>query len=52
MAAGPNELWVADFTYVPTRAGWVYAAFIFDVFTREVGPDPRKVDTSGIAKLL
>ena len=35
-APAPNRLWVADITYVPTAAGWVYAAFILDVFHREV----------------
>ncbi len=30
-ATGPNELWVADLTYVRTSAGWVYAAFVLDV---------------------
>ena len=35
-AAGPNQLWVADLTYVRTSAGWVYAAFILDVFSRMV----------------
>jgi putative transposase len=29
-----NELWVADITYVRTTAGWVYAAFVLDVFSR------------------
>ena len=33
-ATGPNQLWVADLTYVRTTAGWVYAAFILDVFSR------------------
>jgi putative transposase len=33
-APAPNRLWVADLTYVKTRAGWVYAAFIIDVFSR------------------
>nr|WP_225955283.1 IS3 family transposase [Kibdelosporangium phytohabitans] len=33
-AAGPNQLWVADLTYVRTAAGWVYAAFVLDVFSR------------------
>jgi putative transposase len=33
-ATGPNELWVADLTCVRTAAGWVYAAFILDVFVR------------------
>ena len=32
----PNRLWVADLTYVRTHAGWVYAAFIIDVFSRMV----------------
>jgi len=35
-AAGPNCLWVADITYVPTQAGWVYTTFILDVFHREI----------------
>lgn len=29
-----NALWVADITYVRTAAGWVYAAFVLDVFSR------------------
>lgn len=33
-AAGPNQLWVADLTYVRTSVGWVYAAFILDVYSR------------------
>ena len=32
----PNQLWVADFTYVKTLSGWVYAAFIIDVFSRAI----------------
>jgi putative transposase len=36
IATRPNQLWVADFTYVPTWAGMVYAAFIFDVFARRI----------------
>lgn len=28
----PNQLWVSDFTYVPTHQGWVYVAFVIDVF--------------------
>jgi putative transposase len=35
-ATGPNELWVADLTYVRTSVGWVYAAFVLDVFSRVV----------------
>ncbi|MEV6902151.1 IS3 family transposase [Amycolatopsis sp. NPDC051372] len=33
-ATRANELWVADITYVRTTAGWVYAAFVLDVFSR------------------
>jgi putative transposase len=35
-ATAPNQLWVADFTYVATFDGTVYVAFIFDVFSRRV----------------
>ena len=33
-AQRPNELWVADFTYVSTWQGFVYVAFVIDVFAR------------------
>ena len=33
-AEGPNRLWVADLTYVKTHTGWVYVAFIIDVYSR------------------
>ena len=32
----PNHLWVADFTYIQTNSGWVYTAFIIDVFSRAI----------------
>jgi putative transposase len=35
-ATAPNQLWVADITYVRTFAGWAYAAFVIDVFSRMV----------------
>ena len=35
-ATAPNRLWVADITYVRTFSGWVYAAFVLDVFSRYV----------------
>jgi transposase InsO family protein len=35
-AERPNALWVSDFTYVSTWAGWVYVAFIIDVFARRI----------------
>lgn len=30
----PNQLWVADITYVATWSGFVYIAFVIDVFSR------------------
>ena len=35
-AAGPNLLWVADLTYVRTWTGFVYVAFITDVYSRRI----------------
>jgi len=35
-ASRPNELWVADLTYVATWTGFVYAAFVIDVFSRRI----------------
>jgi putative transposase len=35
-APAPNRLWVADLTYVSTWAGFVYVAFIIDVFSRAI----------------
>jgi transposase InsO family protein len=35
-ATRPNELWVADFTYVATWRGFVYVAFVIDVFSRMI----------------
>jgi len=35
-AAAPNQLWVSDFTYVATWSGFVYVAFIIDVYARRI----------------
>jgi IS30 family transposase len=35
-AARPNQLWVSDFTYVSTWQGWLYVAFVVDVFARRI----------------
>jgi len=35
-ATRPNELWVADFTYVATWRGFIYVAFVIDVFSRMI----------------
>ena len=36
VATAPNQLWVADITYVHTRAGFLYLAVVLDVFSRRV----------------
>jgi transposase InsO family protein len=33
---GPNERWVSDITYIPTREGWLYLAAVEDLFSRLV----------------
>ena len=35
-ANGPNRLWVADMTYVPTWAGFIYLAVVLDVWSRRI----------------
>jgi transposase InsO family protein len=35
-ATAPNRLWVSDFTYVATWAGFVYVAFVIDVYARRI----------------
>jgi putative transposase len=35
-AAAPNRRWVADITYVQTFSGWVYTAFVMDLFARAI----------------
>jgi transposase InsO family protein len=34
--SGPNEKWVADITYIPTREGWLYLAAVEDLYSRMV----------------
>ncbi len=34
--AAPNESWVADITYIPTREGWLYLAAVEDLYARRV----------------
>jgi putative transposase len=36
VAKGPNMLWVADITYVPTWAGFLYLAVVLDVWSRKI----------------
>ena len=35
-ADGPDQLWVADITYVPTWAGWLYLAVVLDAWSRRI----------------
>lgn len=35
-AARPNERWVSDITFIPTRSGWLYLAVIIDLYSRAV----------------
>ena len=35
-AERPDQLWVADFTYVSTWEGWIYVTFIIDVYARRI----------------
>ena len=35
-AKGPNQKWVADITYIPTREGWLYLAVVLDLYSRRV----------------
>jgi len=34
--AGPNQAWVADITYIPTREGWLYLAIVEDLYSRMI----------------
>ena len=36
VATAPNQKWVADFTYIWTAEGWLYAAAVIDLFSRRV----------------
>jgi putative transposase len=35
-AERPSQLWVYDFTYVSTWQGWLYVAFVIDVYARRI----------------
>src|SRR5262249_15496335 len=35
-AERPNQVWLADVTYVPTGQGWLYLAVVLDLFTRKI----------------
>jgi putative transposase len=35
-SSGPDRVWVADITYVPTQQGWLYLAAVLDVYSRPI----------------
>lgn len=35
-AQRPNQKWVADITFIPTRKGWLYLAVVLDLFSRQI----------------
>src|SRR5262249_60873782 len=36
VAKRPNQVWLADITYVATSEGWLYLAVVLDLFTRKI----------------
>jgi putative transposase len=36
VAAAPNQVWLADITYIPTGEGWLYLAAVMDLFSRKI----------------
>jgi transposase InsO family protein len=53
-ATAPNQLWVADITYIETKEGWLYLAAILDLYSRRIvgwAMSPR-IDTALVLKAL
>ena len=53
-ATAPNQIWVADITYIETKEGWLYLAAILDLYSRKiVGWAMREhIDTTLVLKAL
>ena len=53
-ATAPNQLWVADITYIETLAGWLYLAGILDLYSRKIvgWAMSERIDTSLVLKAL
>ena len=53
-ASAPNQLWVADITYIQTREGWLYLAAIMDLYSRKVvgWAMSERIDTVLVLKAL
>jgi transposase InsO family protein len=50
----PNQIWVSDITYLPTREGWHYLAVIMDLYSRRIvgWSTSRSLETPIVAKAL
>ncbi len=46
-ADGPNQLWVADLTYIPTKEGWLFLAVVLDLCNRQVVGWSMREDLTG-----
>jgi putative transposase len=53
-ATAPNQLWVADITYIETKEGWLYLAAILDLYSRKIvgWAMSERIDTVLILKAL
>jgi len=53
-ATAPNQLWVADITYIETHEGWLYLAGILDLYSRKIvgWAMSEHIDTSLVLKAL
>jgi len=53
-ATAPNQLWVADITYIPTQEGWLFLAAILDLYSRKIvgWAMSERIDTALVLKAL
>lgn len=53
-AAAPNQIWVADITYIQTGEGWLYLAAILDLYSRRIvgWAMSERIDTALVLKAL
>jgi transposase InsO family protein len=53
-ATAPNQLWVADITYIETKEGWLYLAAILDLYSRKIvgWAMSERIDTALVLQAL
>ena len=53
-ATAPNQLWVADITYIETQEGWLYLAAVLDLYRRKIvgGAMSERIDTALVLAAL